>query len=88
MNHRIRALACWLGALVFAHCLAAQSVITVDHGPNAEAQQAKPYVVRVSLDGFRYDSALQIQPRPWARCHAAPGTAERGASGKVAVSRK
>jgi predicted AlkP superfamily pyrophosphatase or phosphodiesterase len=30
-------------------------VITVDHGPNAASQQAKPYVVMVSLDGFRYD---------------------------------
>jgi predicted AlkP superfamily pyrophosphatase or phosphodiesterase len=30
-------------------------VITVDHGPNSAAQQAKPYVVMVSLDGFRYD---------------------------------
>jgi predicted AlkP superfamily pyrophosphatase or phosphodiesterase len=57
MNHRIRALACLLAALVFAHYLAAQNVITVDHGPNAEAQQAKPYVVMVSLDGFRYDYA-------------------------------
>ena len=32
-------------------------VITVDHGPNTPAQQAKPYVVMVSLDGFRYDYA-------------------------------
>jgi alkaline phosphatase D len=32
-------------------------VIDVDHGPNAAAQQAKPYVVLVSLDGFRYDYA-------------------------------
>jgi predicted AlkP superfamily pyrophosphatase or phosphodiesterase len=41
-------------------CLATRSlaqVITVDHGPNAPAQQAKPYVVLVSLDGFRYDYA-------------------------------
>jgi predicted AlkP superfamily pyrophosphatase or phosphodiesterase len=30
-------------------------VITVDHGPNSAAQQAKHYVVMVSLDGFRYD---------------------------------
>jgi predicted AlkP superfamily pyrophosphatase or phosphodiesterase len=36
--------------------LAAQ-VITADHGPNAAAQQSKPYVVMVSLDGFRYDYA-------------------------------
>jgi predicted AlkP superfamily pyrophosphatase or phosphodiesterase len=57
MNHRLRALPCLLGALVFIQCLAAQSVITVDHGPNGEAQQAKPYVVMVSLDGFRYDYA-------------------------------
>jgi predicted AlkP superfamily pyrophosphatase or phosphodiesterase len=57
MNHRVRALACLLGALLVAHGLAAQSVITVDHGPNAEAQQTKPYVVMVSLDGFRYDYA-------------------------------
>jgi predicted AlkP superfamily pyrophosphatase or phosphodiesterase len=33
------------------------AVITVDHGPNAAAQQAKPYVILVSLDGFRYDYA-------------------------------
>ena len=34
-----------------------QAVLTVDHGPNAEAQQNKHYVVLVSLDGFRYDYA-------------------------------
>src|ERR1700728_912490 len=32
-------------------------VIAVGHGPNAAAQIAKPYVVLVSLDGFRYDYA-------------------------------
>ena len=32
-------------------------VITVDHGPNAPQQIAKPYVILVSLDGFRYDYA-------------------------------
>jgi alkaline phosphatase D len=45
---------------VLSLCLAGQSiapVITVDHGPNAAEQQAKPYVVMVSLDGFRYDYA-------------------------------
>ena len=49
----------WLSFLL-SLCLATQSlaqVITVDHGPNAPAQQAKPYVVLVSLDGFRYDYA-------------------------------
>src|SRR5579863_3743282 len=42
--------------LFLSLCLAAQ-VITVDHGPNAAAQQSRPYVVMVSLDGFRYDYA-------------------------------
>src|ERR1700729_4189154 len=30
-------------------------VVTVEHGPNAAAQQAKHYVVLVSFDGYRYD---------------------------------
>ena len=49
----------WL-SFFLSLCLATQSlaqVITVDHGPNAPAQQAKPYVVLVSLDGFRYEYA-------------------------------
>jgi hypothetical protein len=29
--------------------------IVVEHGPNRAEQQAKPYVILVSLDGFRYD---------------------------------
>jgi predicted AlkP superfamily pyrophosphatase or phosphodiesterase len=29
--------------------------IVVEHGPNSVAQQAKHYVILVSLDGFRYD---------------------------------
>ena len=32
-------------------------VIAVEHGPNAAEQRQKPYVVLVSLDGFRYDYA-------------------------------
>ena len=32
-------------------------VITVEHGPNAVEQRQKPYVVLVSLDGYRYDYA-------------------------------
>jgi alkaline phosphatase D len=42
--------------LLLSLCAAAQ-VITFDHGPNSAAQQSKPYVVLVSLDGFRYDYA-------------------------------
>lgn len=34
-------------------------VITVEHGPNAKAQQAKHYVILVSLDGFRWDYAAK-----------------------------
>jgi Type I phosphodiesterase / nucleotide pyrophosphatase len=29
--------------------------ITIERGPNTAEQQAKPYVILVSLDGFRYD---------------------------------
>jgi predicted AlkP superfamily pyrophosphatase or phosphodiesterase len=46
--------------------LAAQ-VIHVDHGPNAPAQQAKPYVIVVSLDGFRYSYAKQYGATTLAR---------------------
>ena len=35
----------------------APPVIVVDHGKNAAGQEAKHYVVLVSLDGFRYDYA-------------------------------
>ena len=38
-------------------------VITVDHGPNTPEQQAKPYVVMVSLDGFRYDYLTQYKAK-------------------------
>jgi hypothetical protein len=31
------------------------SPITVERGPNTPEQQAKPYLILVSLDGFRYD---------------------------------
>jgi len=31
------------------------AAIAVEHGPNTAEQQAKPYVILVSLDGFRYD---------------------------------
>jgi predicted AlkP superfamily pyrophosphatase or phosphodiesterase len=50
-------------------------VITVDHGANAEAQQAKPYVVLVSLDGFRYD---------YARKYGAKHLLQFGAEGAMA----
>jgi len=49
-----------LAACLFAVACQGQGiapVITVDHGPNAPEQIAKPYVILVSLDGFRYDYA-------------------------------
>ncbi|MGP0018010.1 MAG: ectonucleotide pyrophosphatase/phosphodiesterase [Candidatus Sulfotelmatobacter sp.] len=47
--------ASWLVASSFAQAIA--PIIAVDHGPNAPQQMAKPYVILVSLDGFRYDYA-------------------------------
>lgn len=38
-----------------AQSVAVAKVIEVANAPNSAAQQAKPYVVLVSLDGFRYD---------------------------------
>jgi predicted AlkP superfamily pyrophosphatase or phosphodiesterase len=47
--------ASWLAGASYGQ--ASSPVITVDHGPNAPQQLSKPYVVLVSLDGFRYDYA-------------------------------
>jgi predicted AlkP superfamily pyrophosphatase or phosphodiesterase len=46
---------CWLAVAAYGQAVA--PVISVDHGPNAPQQLAKPYVILVSLDGFRYDYA-------------------------------
>ena len=46
---------CWIAAACYGQAIS--PVITVDHGPNAAQQLAKPYVIMVSLDGFRYDYA-------------------------------
>jgi predicted AlkP superfamily pyrophosphatase or phosphodiesterase len=57
---RSRAWAALLVLVVSATFCAAQSlspVIEVPNPPNAAAQQAKHYIVLVSLDGFRYDYA-------------------------------
>jgi predicted AlkP superfamily pyrophosphatase or phosphodiesterase len=45
----------WL--VVESHGQTISPVIAVDHGPNAPQQLSKPYVILVSLDGFRYDYA-------------------------------
>jgi alkaline phosphatase D len=50
------------------------AVIEVANGPNAASQRAKPYVVLVSLDGFRYDYVKKYSAQNIA------GMAARGAS--------
>src|SRR5271155_303941 len=47
--------ATWLAVASYGQ--AVSPVITIDHGPNAPQQLSKPYVILVSLDGFRYDYA-------------------------------
>jgi hypothetical protein len=54
-------LACVLTGVTLAQTIA--PVITVDHGPNAPQQLSKPYVILVSLDGFRYDYPQPTMPR-------------------------
>lgn len=64
MTRRLRLLPLFfLVLLCVAHAQPANPVITVDHGPNAAAQQTKHYVVLVSLDGFRYDYAKKYGAR-------------------------
>ncbi len=56
----MRALSLLPVVLLAASVCAAQSfdpVIEVPNPPNTPAQQSKPYVILVSLDGFRYDYA-------------------------------
>ena len=69
------AVACLLFALRLP--LAAQ-VIHVDHGPNARAQQTKPYVILVSLDGFRYSYATQFGAPALAHLAAEGASAPEG----------
>src|SRR5271156_5112528 len=49
--------------------------ITVERGPNTPEQQAKPYVILVSLDGFRYD---------YPRIYHSPNLDSLGANGASA----
>jgi predicted AlkP superfamily pyrophosphatase or phosphodiesterase len=56
----IRTLSCalvagWLGLVSYGQTIS--PVIAIDHGPNAPQQLSKPYVILVSLDGFRFDYA-------------------------------
>lgn len=67
--------ACLLGA---CHGQAIAPVITVDHGPNAPQQIAKPYVMLVSLDGFRYDYAKKYHAEHLLALAAAGASAPEG----------
>jgi predicted AlkP superfamily pyrophosphatase or phosphodiesterase len=70
----------WLLALL-ATGAAAQTVapvITIDHGPNALEQQAKPYVVLVSLDGFRYNYLTQYKAKQLSALGAQGAIAREG----------
>ncbi len=53
-------------------------VIAVDHGPNAPQQLAKPYVILVSLDGFRYDYAKRYHASHLLALAAQGASAPRG----------
>ena len=81
MFPRLRRISCCLLVALAAMCAAAQNVapvITVDHGPNTAEQQAKPYVVMVSLDGFRYDYAVKYGAKHLLALGAQGATAPRG----------
>jgi predicted AlkP superfamily pyrophosphatase or phosphodiesterase len=53
--------AIWLAVASYGQAIA--PVIAVDHGPNAPQQLSKPYVILVSLDGFRYDYAQKYHAK-------------------------
>lgn len=58
-RYRFRWLSLVLTVLLYAqlHAQNPAPVIESNHDPNSSIQQTKPYVVLVSLDGFRYDYA-------------------------------
>ena len=55
ISHFVLSFALALAGACFGQAMA--PVIAVDHGANSPAAMAKPYVILVSLDGFRYDYA-------------------------------
>jgi predicted AlkP superfamily pyrophosphatase or phosphodiesterase len=75
---RLLALPFLVLVLVLVWLPARTQVITVDHGPNAAAQQAKPYVVLVSLDGFRYDYARKYGAKHLLKLAAQGAVADQG----------
>jgi predicted AlkP superfamily pyrophosphatase or phosphodiesterase len=75
---RIRLLPLSFLVLALVWLPARTQVITVDHGPNAADQQTKPYVVLVSLDGFRYDYARKFGAKHLLKLGAQGAIAEQG----------
>ncbi len=76
----VRRLAAWF-FLALSLPLAAQAVgpvITVDHGPNTGSAQSKPYVVLVSVDGFRYDYLQKYNAKHLQALAAQGATAPQG----------
>jgi predicted AlkP superfamily pyrophosphatase or phosphodiesterase len=78
---RTRAWSALLVLILAAVTCAAQSiapVIEVPNPPNAAAQQSKPYVLLVSLDGFRYDYAERYGAKNLLELAARGASAPRG----------
>ena len=69
---------CAMLAATQAQAPAVPAVIAVDHGANAAAQEAKHYVVLVSLDGFRYDYAAKFGAPNLERLAAEGASAPKG----------
>jgi predicted AlkP superfamily pyrophosphatase or phosphodiesterase len=67
---------CWLALACYGQ--AASPVIVVDHGPNATNQLSKPYVILVSMDGFRYDYAKRYHASHLLALAAQGASAPRG----------
>jgi predicted AlkP superfamily pyrophosphatase or phosphodiesterase len=77
----IRVFAWWVAAFVCVAGLRGQDVtpvLTSEHGPNSAEQQAKHYVILISLDGFRYDYAEKYHAEHILAFGAAGATAPQG----------
>src|SRR5580704_1523293 len=78
---RTRALRLALFLILAAGVCSAQSiapVIAIPNPPNSAEQQAKHYVVLVSLDGFRYDYAEKYGAKNLLRMAARGASAPQG----------
>jgi alkaline phosphatase D len=67
-----------LALVLCAQAYAQVPVVVTDHGPNTPAQQAQPYVILVSLDGFRTDYAQRYGATHLQAIAARGATAPRG----------